>query len=157
MPICERRRTVKKVFGRARLAARLACPWEVVLLLWAMGLLLWAGCGGRAEPTVSPLAPHSPLEPISPLPIPAGEGAAPIPRATLTPPGERPTPEPAVNAAALLRERCASCHTLDRVEQSRKTAEEWERTVNRMVGRGARLTGEEKQALIAYLAAQYGR
>lgn len=124
-----------------------------VLLLVALA----SACAGRVGPTVSPL---SPLAPASPLLTPVEGGApSPMPRMTLTPTVERatPSPAPAVDAAALLRERCAVCHTLARVEASRKTAEEWDQTVTRMMGRGARLTEDEKQALITYLAAQYGR
>ncbi len=146
-----------RVWVRVRSAVRSASLWKVVPLLWAIGLLVWAGCSGRAEPTVSPLAPHSPLAPLSPIPTSAGEEATPLPRATLAPRGEGPTPSPAIDAAPLLRERCTLCHTLDRVESARKTAEEWEQTVVRMIGRGARLTEEEQRILIAYLAAQYGR
>ncbi|MCS7283412.1 MAG: hypothetical protein RMK65_02220 [Anaerolineae bacterium] len=132
--------------------------WLRIGILLLVALL--AGCAGRMEPTVSPPAPQSPLSPVSPLPTPSEEVVpSPMPRATLTPPAERPTPSPppAIDAAALLRERCTACHTLDRVEGSRKTAEEWDQTVSRMVRRGARLTEEEKRALIAYLAAQYGK
>jgi cytochrome c5 len=61
----------------------------------------------------------------------------------------------AADGATLLRERCTVCHTLERVESAHKSAEEWEQTVSRMIGRGARLTAEEKTVLLEYLATHY--
>jgi hypothetical protein len=66
-----------------------------------------------------------------------------------------PTQAPAADGATLLRERCTVCHTLERVESAHKSAEEWEQTVSRMIGRGARLTAEEKTVLLEYLATHY--
>lgn len=102
-------------------------PWLMVLV----AMVLLAACGGRTETPASPSATQSPLAAPSPLPTPAADGAT------------------------LLQERCTVCHTLDRVESARKTAEEWERTVARMIGRGAKLTEAERAVLVAYLAEHY--
>ncbi|MBC7228524.1 MAG: hypothetical protein H5T61_15040 [Thermoflexales bacterium] len=102
-------------------------PWLMVLV----AMVLLAACGGRTETPASPLATQSPLTAPSPLPTPAADGAT------------------------LLQERCTACHTLDRVESARKTAEEWERTVVRMIGRGAKLTEAERAVLVEYLAEHY--
>ncbi len=56
----------------------------------------------------------------------------------------------------LLEERCTRCHDLGRVEQTRKTGEEWRTTVQRMVGKGAQLNQAEQEAVIHYLAETYG-
>lgn len=61
-----------------------------------------------------------------------------------------------VDAAALLQERCSTCHSLERVQNAQKTAAQWEQTVDRMIGKGAKLNNEERAILIAYLAEQYG-
>lgn len=66
------------------------------------------------------------------------------------------TPSATLNETALLQERCSVCHSLDRVQQARKTAEQWEQTVTRMIGKGAQLSDEERAALLAYLVATYG-
>ncbi|MGD1995736.1 MAG: hypothetical protein PVH62_03075 [Anaerolineae bacterium] len=65
-------------------------------------------------------------------------------------------PAPTDGGAALLQERCTVCHPLDRVTRAQKTREEWERTVDRMVGRGAELNEEEQSILIEYLTETYG-
>lgn len=56
----------------------------------------------------------------------------------------------------LLRERCTTCHGLVQVEKARKTREEWDLTVSRMVGKGAKLNEDEQAALVEYLAETYG-
>lgn len=68
---------------------------------------------------------------------------------------ETPAEPPPGGGAMLLEERCAGCHTLDRVVQAQKSGEEWEQTVDRMIGRGASLNESERAVLIEYLAATY--
>jgi cytochrome c5 len=61
----------------------------------------------------------------------------------------------ALEGKTLLEERCASCHDLGRVERAKKTEEEWKATVERMVGKGAKLSQEEQGLVIQYLAEMY--
>ena len=68
--------------------------------------------------------------------------------------GTNSTPSPS-GGQVLMQERCALCHSLDRVTSSHKTADQWTITVQRMIARGAPLTDQEAQNLIAYLAANY--
>jgi mono/diheme cytochrome c family protein len=98
--------------------------------------------------------------PARPTPTAAPTGTE-LP-ATEPPPTEAPTATPGPTTApvdegrALLEERCTVCHTLDRVERSQKSREEWVSTVARMVENGAQLTDAERAVLIDYLAATYG-
>lgn len=62
-----------------------------------------------------------------------------------------------LDGAALLNERCSTCHSANKAAQQRKTSEEWAKTVSRMMSKGARLTEDEKAALLDYLAKNYGR
>jgi mono/diheme cytochrome c family protein len=72
-------------------------------------------------------------------------------------PTEEPTEEPvAVDAQALLEQRCTECHGLNRMTGASKSLEQWEQTVTRMVGYGAQVNDEEQAALIDYLAENYG-
>lgn len=75
-----------------------------------------------------------------------------VPTPTLEP---APTPLPAADGQALVQERCTVCHSLDRVRQSRKTEAEWKATVERMRGKGARLSADELEVVIRYLASTY--
>ncbi|MBC7251950.1 MAG: hypothetical protein H5T62_16935 [Anaerolineae bacterium] len=65
------------------------------------------------------------------------------------------TPPPALDAQAMLQERCVTCHDLGRVERAKKTEEEWRATVERMITLGAQLDQEEKEFLIKYLTETY--
>ena len=69
------------------------------------------------------------------------------------------TPTPIVYAepdgANLLEERCSVCHPSARPKSKQKTPEQWEITVNRMMGKGARLSEEEKTTLLDYLSKTY--
>jgi mono/diheme cytochrome c family protein len=74
-----------------------------------------------------------------------------------TPPPESPVePSASADGETLLRERCAACHDLGRVTGASKDRAGWEQTVDRMVSKGARLSGEERMVLIDYLAKTYG-
>jgi cytochrome c5 len=57
--------------------------------------------------------------------------------------------------AALMDERCTVCHSASRITSAAMTADEWTSTVDRMIGKGAELSADEKQVLIDYLAANY--
>jgi hypothetical protein len=68
--------------------------------------------------------------------------------------GTSTTPAP-LDGQTLMQERCSVCHSLDRVTSAHKTADQWTVSVDRMVARGAQLTTQEQQTLIAFLAANY--
>ena len=59
------------------------------------------------------------------------------------------------DGAALLEERCSVCHPSSRPKSKQKTVAEWETTVTRMMGKGARLSETEKKVLVDYLGATY--
>ncbi len=63
--------------------------------------------------------------------------------------------EKAPTGAELLEAKCSVCHSSDRPKGARKSAEQWESTVTRMMGKGAKLSAEEKKTLVAYLAKTY--
>jgi hypothetical protein len=56
--------------------------------------------------------------------------------------------------AALLDSRCGRCHPTG-VKNNHTTKEEWEQTVNRMIGKGAALNAEEKSILVDFLVKYY--
>ncbi len=63
---------------------------------------------------------------------------------------------PAMDGSALLEERCSVCHKSDRPKSAKKSKEEWQKTVTRMIGKGAKLSDKEKATLIDYLSASSG-
>jgi hypothetical protein len=59
------------------------------------------------------------------------------------------------DGATLLEQRCSVCHPSARPKSKQKTPEQWDATVTRMMGKGAKLTPEEKQILVDYLSKTY--
>lgn len=73
-----------------------------------------------------------------------------------SPVAANPEDTAALNGATLLDTRCSICHSADKPRQAKKTHEQWEQTVTRMISHGARLTEAEKKVLLDYLAKTYG-
>jgi hypothetical protein len=61
------------------------------------------------------------------------------------------------DGATLVQERCSRCHPLARIESTNRTADEWKTIVDMMITRGAQLTPDEETAVVAYLAATFGK
>ncbi len=53
------------------------------------------------------------------------------------------------------KELCGSCHNLQKIVQSRKTPQEWERSVNDMLARGAQIFPDEAEKITKYLSASF--
>ncbi|HYT73118.1 MAG TPA: hypothetical protein VEL79_00095, partial [Vicinamibacterales bacterium] len=58
--------------------------------------------------------------------------------------------------AATARRLCGTCHPFEHVTTIRRTREQWEATVENMIGRGARGTSSEFATVIDYLSEHYG-
>lgn len=57
-----------------------------------------------------------------------------------------------LNAEDLINERCTVCHTTDRIYKAGFDRDRWEKTVNRMISKGAELNEKERESVIEYLA-----
>lgn len=58
---------------------------------------------------------------------------------------------------AVFKEACRTCHADELSEQQRLTAAAWGREVDKMVRWGARVSADEKPALVAFLTSRWGR
>jgi hypothetical protein len=58
---------------------------------------------------------------------------------------------PTVDMDALIKEKVAGHHDLDRIYNAHKTREEWNATLDRMIQYGAQISEEEKTMIIDYL------
>jgi competence ComEA-like helix-hairpin-helix protein len=56
----------------------------------------------------------------------------------------------------IVQRACASCHAVTVVTSKHATQKEWDQVVNLMVSRGAELSDDEIETVIAYLAKNYG-
>ena len=63
----------------------------------------------------------------------------------------------AVDAETVVTGKCTACHMADRIRNASKTKQEWTAWVDKEINRGAQLTGGERQAVIVWLAANYGK
>jgi hypothetical protein len=61
------------------------------------------------------------------------------------------TETPAIDVEALILEKLNNNHSIARVYAAVKTREEWNTTLDRMIGYGAKISEEEKQIIIDYL------
>ena len=61
-------------------------------------------------------------------------------------------PVPEGNGKAILLNTCTMCHDLKRIRLGRRTAEEWEETLNTMLNEGAPLSDEQYPVIHAYLS-----
>jgi len=57
------------------------------------------------------------------------------------------TPSP----RGILEQKCYNCHNINIVLKAQKDKDEWEKTLDRMVGYGAKLNNEERTILIDFL------
>jgi mono/diheme cytochrome c family protein len=92
----------------------------------------------------------------------AGQAATP-PDASSTatpPPAAPPQPKkvelPEGEGKSLALDYCQDCHRLTNLSRSHKSPEDWKETVDTMVDRGARLPPENVDALVQYLAKNFG-
>jgi hypothetical protein len=70
--------------------------------------------------------------------------------------GAQPRPLPPGEGRDLLATACTQCHNLSIIVSMRDGAPGWRRHVYNMVTRGAQLTSSEAEAVIGYLAANFG-
>jgi hypothetical protein len=59
---------------------------------------------------------------------------------------------PVADGATLQNTRCAGCHSPQRGDTTSKTRDDWDQTVTRMIGKGAKISAAEKTVLVDYLA-----
>ena len=69
--------------------------------------------------------------------------------------GKEPAAGSDLDGKALVEERCTLCHNLQTVTAAKKSADAWQSTVERMIGKGAQLNDAEKAAVIDYLSEAY--
>lgn len=62
---------------------------------------------------------------------------------------------PAGDGQQETKELCSNCHNLQKIVQSRKTPQEWERSVNDMLARGAQIFPDEAEKITKYLSASF--
>ena len=57
---------------------------------------------------------------------------------------------------ALVQSACSQCHGVDDIVSQRRSREDWQEVVSRMIGNGAQLSDEDYNQVIQYLAINLG-
>ncbi len=57
----------------------------------------------------------------------------------------------------LIVRSCGQCHPTDQIARQKKSETDWQATVVRMAGRGAKVTSEETDTIVKYLAANFAK
>lgn len=99
-----------------------------------------AACSPQAVQTQS--APQA-----TETPTPAAETQ---PAATVADESQ-PSASATLDVEALILEKLAGHHDVERIYSAEKTYEEWVQTLDRMIGYGAKINEEEKQIIIEFL------
>ena len=116
----------------------------------SLALVLIVACAQPATPTPEP-------------PIVEEDPVVATPTDTEVPPTETPTEavveepeatEEVDNTEALIIARCSGCHSADRVFRADKSEEQWEFTIDRMIGLGANVTEDEKADMVEWLVSR---
>jgi len=115
-------------------------------------VLILSACAGGATGEQSPAAAPLPAENT---PAVAATEIQPAEKTGVTESAPVPAGEQAVNGQQLVETRCSACHSLDRIKSAKKSSEDWAKTVQRMVAKGAELNDSEQQAVIKYLGDTY--
>lgn len=82
--------------------------------------------------------------------------SAPSPQDELPPLGERLDPLPAGPLKGVGDQACLNCHSADIIRQQRLTEKQWAANVDKMIGWGAAVPEDRKNALVAYLFEHFG-
>lgn len=122
--------------------------YSAMTALWLAALSLTA-CRPAAEPVAPSPEPWQPEATFAT----AAQTASILDEPT----AQRPEPSATLDGQALVAQRCSVCHSLTRIQQSSKNEAQWEATVARMIGKGAKLSPQERAAVVQYLAQTYGR
>lgn len=107
-------------------------PRILAVTLVAAAALAFAGCGAKEKVAEAAEPPAYTAEPYE---------------------AETPAEAP---GKLLLETRCTVCHDLAPVEKEKADRAGWEKVVDEMIGKGAKLNDEEKATLLDYLAENYG-
>lgn len=52
----------------------------------------------------------------------------------------------------IIEQRCSNCHSTGMVYGAKKSEENWEKTIDRMISYGTKLSENEREAIIHYLS-----
>lgn len=96
-------------------------------------------------------APKSTTQPSASEPPAATQAPQAVTQANGSSDGGSTAATATTDVDALIREKLQNHHGIDRIYNAHHTREEWNATLDRMIGYGAKINEEEKQTIIDYL------
>lgn len=119
----------------------------MLMAVGMLSILVLGACSAQAEEAPAEAPPAVPQE--APMTAPTTPAAETQPSAAVA--EEEALPSAEVDMEALIASKVAGNHDVERIFTATKTREEWNATLDRMIGYGAKMTEEEKQLIIDYL------
>lgn len=113
-----------------------------------MAVLVLAACSSQQGSTTS-----SSAQPVQATSANGSSDSTSVQQATEAPAAAA---TPTIDVDALIREKLAGHHSIDRVYAAHHTREEWNATLDRMIQYGAKINDQEKQIIIDYLLQRQG-
>ena len=118
-----------------------------------LSVMVLSACGGGNQPAVEPTAASgAEQQPVEATVVPAEESA--LAQENVTDAEPTATEEMAateIDMEAFIASKVDGHHDLGRIFNANKTREEWEVTLDRMIGYGAKINDQEKEMIIDYL------
>jgi hypothetical protein len=118
-----------------------------------LSVLVLSACGGGNQPAAEPTSAPVMEQPVEATDVPTeapaaeGEGAAVVESTAV----EEAAPTAEMDMEAFIAGKVDGHHDLGRIFNATKTREEWEVTLDRMIGYGAKINDQEKEMIIDYL------
>lgn len=118
-----------------------------------LSVMMLAACGGSSQPAVEPTSVPVVEQPAEATDVPMEAPAQAVENTAVVEPtvAEEAAPAAEVDMEAFIAEKVDGHHDLGRIFNATKTREEWEVTLDRMIGYGAKINDQEKEMIIDYL------
>ena len=118
-----------------------------------LSVLVLAACGGGNQPVAEPTDAPVVEQPVVATDVPTEAPAQAVENTAVLEPtaAEEVAPAAEVDMEAFIAEKVDGHHDLGRIFNTTKTREEWEVTLDRMIGYGAKINDQEKEMIIDYL------
>ena len=118
-----------------------------------LSMMVLAACGGANQPAAEPTAAPAVEQPAEATAVPTEEPAQAQENVTEAEPTatEEVAATAEIDMEAFIAEKVDGHHDLGRIFNATKTRTEWEATLDRMIGYGAKINDQEKEMIIDYL------
>ena len=120
-----------------------------------LSVMVLSACGGGNQPAAEPTAASgAEQQPVEATVMPAEESTQAQENVTDAEPTTEEMAATEIDMEAFIASKVDGHHDLGRIFNANKTREEWEVTLDRMIGYGAKINDQEKEMIIDYLVSR---